>query len=60
MVTIPINITSVGFHHCGAFIPALGPGGPQWGPVKLIMSICLSVPPSVHPRRFFGNHFHGL
>ena len=36
MITITINITSLGVQSCDAFIPSLGYGGPQWGQFKLI------------------------
>ena len=44
MITININITSVGFQRHNAFIPTLGSGGPQWGPVEFMcVSVCLSI-----------------
>ena len=65
MITITINITSLGVHHRNLFIPKLVSRVPQWGQVKIIclsiflyvcmslfMSLCLYISLSGHPCRF--------
>ena len=54
MINITINVTSVGFKRCDAFILALGSRGSQWGSVKIMcLSIYISFWSYVSP---FGDH----
>ena len=66
VVFVFVLTSSVGVQRRDEFIPTLGSGGPQWGPVKVI---CLYVFPYVSPSlhlsvwssvSLFGDHSRGL
>ena len=46
VVFVFVLISSVGVQRRNSFIPTLGSGGHQWGPVEIV---CLSICPSVSP-----------
>ena len=56
----------MGFQRCGAFIPTLGSGGPQWVPVELMclsvftFFVCISVSLSSRLHRFLAIKVRGL